>query len=194
MVVSSLYSCQNYIENGAIPFINETYIKFVSPAGTNVIDSLGLFPKEEHGSVLLYNSELLSVSGTRMSDGQPLRFNNAWVWTGSGLSDSFFPENERIAYLQWADYNPCDLDKHPYDYDEVYEIRLNSQQLFGSTEYHILRWYAKVNGSILNAYKCELDGKEINLDNDPLYNYRSPYWTKEDKEKSVQAFIEIECK
>lgn len=204
LAASSLFACSEEGSGGGDdmhPFFHKTYVRFISPAGTNVIDSLGVLNMKEERYVLFDKSKLMTVTATRMSDGQLLEVNHsAWIWAEPTdnnylVPDSyvFLPYEETIASLEWVDFNPCNLEKHPYSYDEIYEIRLNSQQLFGSTGSHTLRWYAKVNGRVINAYKCELDGKEVSLDDDPFYNYTSPYRTMV-KNKFVTALIDIKCK
>ena len=204
LVASSLFACSEEGSEGdddMHPFIHKTYVRFISPAGTNVIDSLGVLNMKEERFVFFDKSELMTVSATRMSDGQLLEVNNsAWIWAEPTdnnyqvpVPDAFFPYEETVAFLEWVDFNPCNLEKHAYSYDEIYEIQLNSQQLFGSTESHTLRWYAKVNGRVINAYKCEVDGQEISLDDDPFYNYTSPYWVHHSN-KFADALIEITCK
>ena len=45
LIVSLLFACSNEEvegEDGLNPFYSETYIRFVSPAGTNVMDSLDM--------------------------------------------------------------------------------------------------------------------------------------------------------
>lgn len=204
LAASSLFACSEEGSGGGDdmhPFFHKTYVRFISPAGTNVIDSLGVLNMKEERYVLFDKSKLMTVTATRMSDGQLLEVNHsAWIWAEPTdnnylVPDSyvFLPYEETIASLEWVDFNPCNLEKHPYNYDEIYEIRLNSQQLFGSTGSHTLRWYAKVNGRVINAYKCEVDGQEISLDDDPFYNYTSPYWVHHSN-KSANALVEITCK
>lgn len=196
LVASSLFSCGeegNESGDGINPFVNQTYIRFVSPVGTNVIDSLGVLNMKERLYVLLEDTDLLTITGTRMSDGQPLEFNaNHWLWA-SEKNDPLLKRTETLARLEWLDFNAYYPERHPYEYDEIYEINLSSPELFGKDVTHTLRWYAKVKGKVLNAYKCELDGKEVSLDDDPFYNYTSPYWTMV-KNKFVTALIDIKCK
>jgi hypothetical protein len=196
VIAFSLFSCSgkgNEGGDGIYPFENKTYLRFVSSAGTNVMDSLGILNMEEKKFMLQENNDLLSVTGTRMSDGEPLRFyGNNWLWA-SEKEDPLFPKTETLARIAWYDFNSFDMERRPYIYDEIYEIKLTSLELFGENVSHTLRWYATVKGKTIYAYKCEVDGKEVSLDNDPFYNYTSPYWTNY-KGKDVTALIDIMCK
>lgn len=187
MLLSALLvvSCNNYIEGGVPPSNNRTVLRFVSASGTNILDSLqvldnGNTPRE-------VSAELMSIKGIRTSDNQPLEMQNYLLYS-SKPADSAYPR-ETLLDLSWVDFNIAQAEKRPREYTEVYDICLQSRRVFGNDELHRLKWYVSISGYDYNAYKCELDGQEVELTNDPLYNehtYNGRHY--------VNAMLTIKCK
>ena len=97
-----------------------------------------------------------------------------------------FPKDEILLKLEWIDF------KSSSDYNEIYSIQLYSPKIFGDNETHTLKWYVNISEWRENAYKCELDGYEVSLDNDPFYNERK--FHDDDNRHPVAGIITINCK
>ncbi len=172
LIAFTFLSCDNdnpeEVGDNANPAINSSYLRFVSSCGTNVLDSLKVFEKDGPTSQEIKDS-LISIKCIRTSDNQQLDMINDLFYANS-QADYEFPRDETLIRLNWADFNTWDLEKRPYHYDEVYDILLQSPKIFGDNETHHLKWYVSVVGRVHNALKCEVDGQNVSLDNDPLYN------------------------
>lgn len=145
------------------PTNNKTYLKFLSPTGMNVLDSLKIIP--DNNTVMeMDDADIMTVRGIRESDGKVLRMNNRFVRT-SPRWGAGFPREESIAELGWGDFYNEDSD--------VYSILLQSAAVFNDNEIHTLKWYVRGHGNSYNAYKCEFDGVEVSLMDDPVYSKNS---------------------
>ena len=189
LTVLSLIACSSD-ENGddyATPSMNDTYIRFVSPSGTNVLDSLGIIGKEEVMAEM--GTDIISISGIRSSDNKPLEMTKYWMHVLPEYGQEFVKE-ESLVKLHWIDFNVWDIEKRPYEYTEIYKFQLQGSKVFGDNEVHTLDWYVYIKGRRHNAFKCEVDGLEVSLADDYLYNNRSYYsgW------RNVTALLTIQCK
>jgi hypothetical protein len=110
--------------------------------------------------VTMTGADLIIVNGIRESDGKLLDMTNRFLRT-SPLWGEGFSEEETIVQLNWGDFYNGN--------SEVYNIHLQSPLVFGNNETHTLKWYIRGSGNSYNAYKCEFDGMEIALENDPIY-------------------------
>lgn len=187
-LLSSFAACSN--EGGGDqtnPSLNNTYIRFVSPSGTNVLDSLGITMKEKLRVAVTDNR--ITVTGKRTSDGTPLEFLNEWEWASPIYEPKFKEEKGTVLHLFWVDHKTWNIEKRSNSYDENYAIQLSSPEVFGNNEVHTLNWHVKVKGRTHDAYKCELDGKEVSLSDDPFYNWHVTYDLHQ-----VAAEVTIICK
>ncbi|MBR4368226.1 MAG: hypothetical protein IKP52_02860 [Prevotella sp.] len=191
LIMSSFLSCanDNEIEDNATPASHQIYLRFVSPIGTNVLDSLHVLENDVIGKEL--DDNLLSISINRTSDNQSFgKFDmKKYLYRASPQHGTEFEKEETLVDLGWCDFNIWDIEKRPYKYHEIYIITMISPKIFGDKKLHTLNWYVNVAGRTYDAYKCEYDYEEISLDNDPLYNKRVY-----DGRHMVLAIITIVCK
>lgn len=161
---------------------SSTYLRFVSPSGTNILDSLGVIKRDENDKIIEVDDDIIETSGIRVSDGESLFIAN-WM-TGTIIEHEGIQTDETCLGLHWNDPKACFTEKdRPWEYDDVYDIQLYSPQVFGDDNIHRLKWYIHVTGQVIKAYKCEYDGQEVNLDNDPRYN----------RFHTVDAILTITC-
>lgn len=186
LIVTAFVACNNYTENGVTPSYNVTYLRFVSPSGTNVLDSLNVL--EEGIKIQELDPKLITIIGRRISDGKAVDLHKE-LFHASKQAGSEFEREETLIKLEWNDFNIWDVEKRDNQYEEIYEIHLQSSQIFCDNATHHLKWYVNVLGREHNAYKCEVDGQEVSLDNDPLYNLRTY-----DARHEVAGFVTFYCK
>jgi hypothetical protein len=188
LIMSLFFACSNDNEGDSVtPAYHQTYLRFVSPSGTNVLDSLHLLENGLTKKVI--DDDLFSVSINRSSDGQSMDSHmSKYLFLASPRTDTIFKKDETLVRLDWNDFNIWDLEKRPQIYHEIYKISMRSPKIFGNKEQHSMNWYANVVGRTYDAYKCELDGQEISLENDPFYNKRVY-----DGRHVVSAIITILC-
>lgn len=187
VIMFSLFACNDLVEDSLPPLGCTTYIKFVSPSGENVLDSLNVIEKNENTPIEKIDTALISTSLIRESDNQPYPIQSYYFYASPKGS---FPKNETLAKLQWIDHK-FNSDGRPQKYNEIYSILLYGPKVFGDDETHTLKWYVDISGGQFNAYKCELDGREVSLDNDPFYNEWRLY---DNGRHSVAGIITINCK
>lgn len=186
LTMLSLIACSSNEDSvGVTPSRNETYLRFVSPSGTNILDSLHVMG--ENDKIVEMSSDLISVRGKCASDGSDLEFINE-LYYGSKRAGDEFEREEALVRVRWYDFKIWDIEDRPNKYNEIYTVTMTSPKLFGNNESHTLAWYVKVVGRTHDAYKCEVDGQEVSLDNDPFYNK----YTYEGRH-NVNAIITIPC-
>ena len=169
------------------PSYNETYLRFVSPAGTNVLDSLHVIGSEDWVKEL--GTDIMSVSGIRTSDGQALELTAVLCYGSRQVGDEFERE-EPLVHVWWMDFNISNIEKRPKKYHEIYTVTMTSSKVFGDSASHTLTWYVNVSVLTVDAYKCEVDGHEVSLANDPFYNHK---WASEGRH-DVAAIVTVPCK
>ena len=188
MVLLLLWGCsskEEYLEGeGAYPIVGETYIRLLLPSGTNVLDSLKVFNEEERKREKispLDEMEKISpldemmVKVVRTSDGEVVSHQQRYFYTNPLLyvrDESLVKEEDFEVYLKvmWWDFKRWKNGPgRPYRHEDSYDIEIRSPLISGGEEIHTVRWYLTVIGGYSNAYKCEVDGKDVNLEDDPLY-------------------------
>ena len=180
-LVSSCESEGN--ENSLPPADNVTYIRFVSPSGTNVLDSLNVL--EGNGDMCEINPEHITFAEHHTQASKPCDFRQYYLRTSKQMN--YFAKEETIAELHWVDF---DVRRAKAGSTFTYSIEMSGRNIFGDDNVHTLKWYLNVyDGGTFDAYKCEVDGKETDLSRDPFYTNQ----TSHDR-RSVAAFITIECK
>ena len=201
VILFSLFACDDNNEAAMTPIPNWTYIRFVSSAGTNVLDSLNIIERSVETPFAPIDTTLISINMIRESDNQIF---SGTIFGSSSLQqrfcyanpqlDTLFQNKETLVFLEWNDFKPHTFEKRPKEYNEVYRFQLYGPKIFGDDETHTLKWYADISGGIYDVYKCELDGREVLLDNDPFFN-RKRYLTDDgSRHSSVQGLITINCK
>ena len=189
LIMPLLLSCSNENEEEmAVPSCH-TFVRFVSSSGTNVLDSLNVLSKNEGILLDSATTRLMTINVNRLSDNRSLTLiGKHWLFT-SKKSDVNLPKDETILELVWNDFKATDTDNRAKRYDEVYEAKMKGPELFGDDQTHTLRWYAHISGKTFDAYKCEVDGKEVELANDPYYKQQTRMGVH-----GACAFINFPCK
>lgn len=177
-------ACNNTIEDSTPPAHNITLLRFVSPSGTNVLDSLHIL--ESDGNIKMEkidDDELISICGDRSSDGNALDFSK-FLFYATSQAGAEFDKEETLLKIEWTDFDIFDVEK------QVYTIAMKSKKVFGDDDTHYLKWYVNVFGrGEYDAYKCEIDGQNVSLANDFLYNK-----TKYVDRHFVKAIVNVPCK
>lgn len=143
----------------------DVLVRFESPIGTNILDSLNVQPTE----VATYNKlDDLYVNWKNKNDNFS---SSSWYeprlyWRH--FPDSAYSHNPNFSYkgmgtileMGLIDRNVSDSD-YPKA-DEVYSITLKSKKIFGNDSPHTIKYYVHINGGGCgyDAKKCEVDGKD----------------------------------
>lgn len=188
-IIPLLFSCNSdNEEETAVPSCH-TFVRFVSTSGTNVLDSLKVLPKNEGIQVDSATSRLMTINVNRSSDNSSLELiGKHWLFT-SKESDVNLPKDETLLSLEWHDFKATDTENRVKRYDEVYEAKMKSPKIFGDNQTHTLRWYAHISGKTFDAYKCEVDDKEVELANDPFYKQQTRMGVH-----GASAFVDFPCR
>jgi len=184
LLLSSCMACNNTIEDSTPPAHNVTFLRFVSPSGTNVLDSLHIL--ESDGNIKMEkidDDELISICGDRSSDRKALELSK-YLFYATSQAGAEFKYEETLLKIEWTDFDIFDVEK------QVYTIAMKSKKVFGDDDTHYLKWYVNVFGrGEYDAYKCEIDGQNVSLANDLLYNK-----TKYVDRHFVKAIVNVPCK
>jgi hypothetical protein len=152
---------EEYIEGGILPIDINFFVRFVSPSGTNVLDSLNVLDGSD--MVKIKDSQIIDASAYRASNGKDYdSFTNMFIrdnndYFNYGTDETFFYESftEFTHAKMAADY--CVL-------------QMKSNKLFGNDNVHTIKlYYTMLVDSVFTAYKCEVDGEVYPMWNDPLY-------------------------
>lgn len=149
----------------------ETYVRFISPLGNNIADSLNLCIGEFcdlKGGV----NEDMCVDVIRESDNKRLieSIYDKVGWVKADVEHStanIFPclgygKVNTILGIRYLDHHVWQDNDKIKDFDDVYRIDMTSQVLFGDSEVHALRLFVHIYGcGDFKIYKCEYDGKDV---------------------------------
>ena len=174
-------------EDNASPAIGTSYVRFVSPTGKNILDSLNVLNPYERKTVD-FDSDLMDITVIRKSDNEPLwlRKNLFYACEQTGTE---FEQDETVVELYWTDFMVMNIEKRPLNYNDVYEVQMKSPKIFGNNNVHTIKWYISVTGRAHDAYKCEVDGQEVPLTDDPFYKQQFKMG-----HHGVAGFITVYCK
>lgn len=154
------------------------YVRFLSPTGTNVLDSLGVCEGSQYP--VKTSDEDIELTCISSWKGNPVH--------NLGLAWWKIPENYQHTYgdvwsegtvlsFAWVDQL---FFSDRLDYlDLEYLITMHSRKIFKDDKPHTIKWYLRVLCTRCDAYKCEVEGREYSLVDDPIYNYWSPFWKPE---------------
>ena len=183
-----MMSCsKEHIEDSIPPPHNELFIRFVSPVGTNILDSLGvggeLYTQAERNDIQVecinaWDNEVMSLHPLAWCTIPP-----GYYWKGKTKEDNTeMPcmTEGTVIYISWTDFNLIGNEKRPANYTATYVVTIKSPEIFGNDEIHTVKWDVKVNGNTFDANNvCEIDGNEYSLVGDALYDYWSIYFGDE---------------
>ena len=174
-------------EDNMTPAIGRTYVRFVSPTGKNILDSLKVLNPDERKTAD-FDSNLMEITVIRKSDNEQLwlRKNLLYACEQTGTA---FNQNETVVELYWTDFMVMNIESRPMKYNDVYEVQMKSPKIFGNNDVHAIRWYIAVTGRAYDAYKCEVDGEEISLEDDPFYKQQFKSGTHH-----VAGLVTVHCK
>jgi hypothetical protein len=148
-----------------------TYIRFLSPLGNNIADSLNLYGRESCELTGEVNDNMF-VDVFRESDERRLvdGVYNKIGWCKSDLDHSpanYFPnlgygKENTILVINYLDNHVWQDNDKIKDFDDVYRINMSSRLLFGDSEIHVLRMFVHIYScGDFKIYKCEYDGTDI---------------------------------
>ena len=153
------------------------YVRFVSPVGTNVLDSLGVTDLENPTYTPVPDEGILSVevfkenSGISIKKGYYAEYRVESPTRDIGnIIGADTPET--LLYVHWTD---SDLSEpSTYDYDDAYIVKLKSQAIFQDNEDHFVKWFVHIykGKRYYYVYKCEVDGVDHPLEDDVIWQYK----------------------
>ena len=156
------------------------YIRFLSPSGTNILDSLDVCAGQEL-HVTAGDEDIILTCISSWKEQPVNKLGLAW-WT---IPKNYHWHNQEevlpegtVLDFHWAD-NLYHSRYRPNYLEVEYLITLISPKIFKDNEGHTIKWFVKILGNRYDAYKCEVEGKNYSLVDDPIYNYWSPSWKPE---------------
>ena len=111
----------------------------------------------------------VNVEAYRTSDNQSLPIMKNLRFT-EGDADSV---KGALFVINWLDFKTCDIEREVYSYDETYVVNFQSPKLFGDSVTHTIKWDVSIYGKTLDAYKCSIDGQDVDLENDSAYKAKT---------------------
>lgn len=176
---------EKYEENSSYPMAGELYIRFLSPIGTNILDSLNVCGNQGI-SVKTEDCDIkFTCVNTWNNANMDMYQRTAWVKIKDGInsiykSNSSAPmEAGSALHYSWQDMPLFFDESHPNVFEYSYVISIHSPLIFKNNDIHTIKWFVWMNGGIHDAYKCEVDGKEYSLAGDAaVYNYWSEFWNE----------------
>lgn len=190
-------SCNKGSEPGsetyAVMMTPRMQVKFISASGANIVDSLNFLEsyKDRSYQTLTADDEIIKVSCVRETDGKMIWADQEHASDGTVRTLSFYrygwarpiagssyEKEGTLLELGWADPvaslilgNGDDYPwKRPENYDESYTFNIQSPTIFGSDEVHTIKWYVHIIYNHYDAYRCEVDGVELDFKNLPYYS------------------------
>ena len=181
-------SKDNNTDDAIFPYM-EMYVRFVSPTGTNILDSLDIIGNDV---IRRTKDDEIIVRGVSKWWGNPVdtliqawqRIPKDYYWQNS--EDSPMTEGTVLRFA-WADDLYLKEEQRPYRLENEYIINLQSPMIFKNDDIHTIKWYVNVKGNTGDAYRCEVDGREYPIDKDPVYSYRERHY-KDPKGKLAKDF------
>ncbi len=198
MLLPIIAACDNDNGEKDAMFIGpfEFMVKFESPLGTNILDSLQV--PHMRNSVRSNHLDDLTLEWSNKNNNlnQPWRIPYlAWAHTTEEWA-SFNPYFSfkgvgSILNVGLTDLSIWDTPNNKYPKrDEEYTISLTSKKIFGDETPHYIKFYIHIKGkAVYDTYKCEVDGKEQPL----IWRYYNPDNLPENKDLTG-AFIVIKTK
>ncbi len=166
MLLPTIASCDK--ENNGSDAVNvdgfEILVRFESPIGTNILDSLGV--QHMNNSISDYKLDDLVVNWRNKENNLNYHWSKpelAWFktedWAGSSNPNFSFKGIGTVLDMTLTDINISDRDSPKAD--EEYTITLKSKKIFGNDDPHTIKYYVHINGGGCGyaAKKCEVDGK-----------------------------------
>lgn len=170
-------------------------IKFESPIGTNILDSLHVSPTDEiRGNQLDDLTFKWTNKNNDLNPGWSIPY-LGWTKTTEewgGFNPYFsFKGVGTILHVKITDISIWDSPNNKYPKrDEEYTITLTSKKIFGNEIPHTIKFYVHIKGKVVyDTYKCEVDGVEQQL----LWTDYNPDKLPENKEL-VGALVVIKAK
>ncbi len=193
LILLFLSGCSNNKDLPAIyPF--DLFIQIEGTNGENILDSL----KVSDDKVLRVpfstkDNGYISIRCIRNSDGQEMEvWNTAWFNTrlDSIDSTSINPIEVmalgRILTLSWVDDRVWDTERKKKRYDESYTLYLTSPKFFGTDIPKTIKCYIHVDGNSCDAYRYDVDGKQITVPDNTFF-----YDSRNQSQKELKALIKI---
>jgi len=166
MLLPTIVSCDKD-NNGSDAMHVDSFniiVRFESPIGTNILDSLGVQPM--NNCIKDYKLDDLTINWKNKEN----NLNHHWsmpslAW--SKTEDWFASKNPNFSFKGIGtilDMGLTDINVSDSDYpkaDEEYTITLKSNKIFGNDSTHTIKYYIHINGggSGYDAKKCEVDGQ-----------------------------------
>ncbi len=167
----------------------ELYVRFSLPDGTNALELIGKDSQDiteyvyNHSAYYIGNLNVEIYNERSGKKVTPSEIEKQFVLDNSnstGLSNQGI-----MLRLSWD--NPDGNDIPQESYNDATIIKLNSVNVFGDEEDHIIKWYFHIleGKPYYDIYKCEVDGVEYPIEDDPL-------WKETPSHNRIHNFISME--
>lgn len=176
MLLTTITACDKDDNGGDARNIQsfQFMIKFESPIGTNVLDSLGI--QHMNNSIVGYNLGDLSVNWKNKENNLNPKWSIPDLWWCK-TTEEYGSLNPNFSYkgvgtvlcLMLTDINVSERG-YP-EPEEEYTITLKSKKIFGNDSPHTIKYYVHIGGCLYNAKKCEVDGKDYPIIGPNTNNY-----------------------
>ena len=173
--------CSGYWEDSLPPRVEATYIRFVSPSGTNVFDSLCI--STDSAFCVGAKAGQIGVELIRQSDGARLYASSEW-FKDTTYVRAALGRDETVLRLTWCDFNGITPDDY---FNDVYEIRLTSPLAFRSDETHVVKWRFRIEGGKETVEGCTVDDEPVRYEDDPFYR-------RNKSDEPMGALLTVRCK
>lgn len=183
LMLSLFASCEKQIEDSVPPAYNVTYVRFVSSLGTNILDSLNVLGPDEVMGVI--SPQQMTFTERHTSNAYSCDFQKHFVRV-SPEQDYRFVKTETLVKFEWTDFNIM-YAKNGETY--IYAFDMKSKEIFGNDDTHTLKWHLNILHNTHDAFKCEIDDKEVDLKGDSFYSDQ-----KSDKKRMVKGLVTIVCR
>lgn len=179
VIVGMVFGCDKYIEDSKIPNTCHLLIKFVSPSGTDILDSIygenldhPFYIPSDDFSAECYKDD------TFLEEIYNVTIEDHREWTiGDGKKIS-----GKLLWLVWGEWLKNEAT------NLTYTVKIKSKKIYGDEETHYIKLYLQEKDRCnVNVYKIEVDGKEH------LYTglYKNEIATSYDV--GFDAYMEICC-
>ena len=119
LMLPILWACssEEVGEDNMTPAIGTSYVRFVSPTGKNILDSLKVLNPDERKTAD-FDSNLVDITVIRKSDNEPLwlRKNLFYACKQTGTE---FEQDETVIELYWTDFMVMNIESRPMKYNDV---------------------------------------------------------------------------
>lgn len=155
IIVGMVFGCDKYIEDSPAPNTCGLYIKFVSPSGTDILDSLygeavdyPYYISSNDFSAQCYKNDAFYENIINVTINDYTANHVSTIGDGKIMSGKILC----LGWLEWLKNESLNM---------TYTIKMQSMKIYGDEETHDIKLYLHVKDrNNINVYKIEVDGNE----------------------------------